>query len=98
MELADQGREDVGAFQVKVVVGAVEVGGHGGLRVKGEKRKTFFWHGFHGWTRLLPFISSEIGYSISEDRLPPGAGRSDDGRQTTEIRDQFLPLLLQQPG
>ena len=29
MELADQGREDVGAFQVEVIVGAIEVGGHG---------------------------------------------------------------------
>ena len=29
VELADQGREDVGAFQVEVVVGAIEVGGHG---------------------------------------------------------------------
>ena len=41
--------------------------------LKAEKAKTFFWHGFHGWTRLLPIISSEIGYSISEDRLPPEA-------------------------
>jgi hypothetical protein len=34
------------------------------------KQKTF-WHGCRGWTRLL-FISSEIGYSISEDRLSAG--------------------------
>jgi len=33
-----------------------------------EEKKTF-WHGFHGWTRIL-FISSEIEYPISEDRRP----------------------------
>jgi len=31
-----------------------------------EEKKTTW----HGWARIL-FISSEIGYSISEDRLPP---------------------------
>ena len=30
--------------------------------------KKYFWHGWHGSTRIL-FNSSEIGYSISEDQL-----------------------------
>jgi hypothetical protein len=24
-----------------------------------KKEKNFFWHGWHGWTRVLPFISQE---------------------------------------
>jgi len=33
--------------------------------------------------RLLSYISSEIGYSISEDRLPPGGGERRVKRQRT---------------
>ena len=33
VEFADQGRENVGIFQVEVVAGAIEIGGHGGNEV-----------------------------------------------------------------